>query len=137
VENWTRKNLEPSDSHLSALTFADKYDLDETLDQGVRVTTSDGNSQFSYEVIDAEALFNWLRHKHVQDLLSDDEIGRLLDYAGFLLKLVADEGIQPGGRLEFETEAGNTFRIPWNDVEEMERLLCRTGRSDDKTYVPR
>jgi hypothetical protein len=113
------------------------YDLDETLEQGIRVTTSQDSSQFSYEVTDEEALFDWLRDQHGQDLLADDEIGRLLDYMEFLLNMVVDEGIRPGGTLELETDSGEKYGIPWSKVEEMERILWRTGRIKHKTYVPR
>ncbi|MCS3632474.1 hypothetical protein GGP55_003092 [Salinibacter ruber] len=86
---------------------------------------------------DEEALFSWLRHKHGQDLLSDEELARLLDYMEFLLDVVVDEGVRRGGELELQTTSGEKYGIPWDSVEEMERILWRTGRIDDKAYVSR
>jgi hypothetical protein len=120
-------------------------------DEGARVTTSDENSPFTYREkprpsgrginrtlrTDNEALFDWLRHKHGQDLLSDDELARLLDYMEFLLDVVVDEGVRRGGTLELQTTSGEKYGIPWDRVEEMKRILWRTGRIDDKAYVPR
>jgi hypothetical protein len=113
------------------------YDLDETMDQGLRVTTSEGSSQFSYEVTDEQALFDRLRDEYGQDLLSDDEVGRMLDYMEFLLGVVVDEGIRRGGILDLETRSGETYRVPWEGIEEIEHLLWRSGRIEDETYVPR
>ncbi len=98
---------------------------------------SEGSSQFSYEVTDEDALFDWLRHKHGQDLLSDDELARLLDYMEFLLDVVVDEGVRRGGELELQPMSGEKYGIPWDRVKEMERILWLTGRIDDKAYVPR
>ncbi len=86
---------------------------------------------------DEEALFDLVRHKHGQDLFSDDELARLLDYMEFLLDVVLDNGGQPGGTLELQTESGERNGIPRDCVEEMKRILWRTGRIDDKAYVPR
>ncbi len=83
-------------------------------DEGVRVTTPDGNSPFTYREkprpsgrgtnrtlrTNNESLFDWLRHKHGQDLLSDDDLARLLDTMEFLLDVVVDEGVRRGGELE-------------------------------------
>ncbi len=33
--------------------------------------------------------------------------------------------------------SGEKYGIPWDSIEEMERILWRTGRIDDKAYVPR
>ncbi len=55
----------------------------------------------------------------------------------FLLDVVVDEGVRRGGTLELETKSGEKYGIPWDSVEEMERILWRTGRIDDKTYIPR
>jgi hypothetical protein len=111
--------------------------LDVTLKQGVRVTTSKGSAQFSYEVTDPEMLYDWLRDKYGQDLLDEEEVGRLLDYMEFLLNVVVDEGVRPGGTLELQTEGGKTYGIPWTSIEEMENILWRAGRIENETYVPR
>jgi hypothetical protein len=55
----------------------------------------------------------------------------------FLLDIVVDEGVRRGGELELQTTSGERNGIPRDRVEEMERILWRTGRIDDKTYVPR
>ncbi|CBH23642.1 hypothetical protein SRM_00721 [Salinibacter ruber M8] len=70
-------------------------------------------------------------------MLSDDEVGRFLDYMKFLLDVVVDEGVQRGGELELQTTSGEKYGIPWDRVEEMERILWRTGRIDNRAYVPR
>ncbi len=123
-------------------------------DEGVCAPTSDGSSQSPVKknpalpctdrrginrtpMTDAEALFDGLRRKHGRDLLSDDEIARLLDYMEFLLDVVVDDGVRRGSTLELHTKSGERHGLPWDDAEEMERILWRTGRIDDKTYVPR
>lgn len=73
---------------------------------------SEGSSQFSYEVSYKQAHFDGLRRKHGQDLLSDDEIARLLDYMEFLLDVVVDEGVRRGGELELQTTSGEKYGIP-------------------------
>ncbi|MCS3663469.1 hypothetical protein GGP65_001076 [Salinibacter ruber] len=116
--------------------------------EGARVTTSDENSPFTYRekprpsgrginrtlVTDEEPLFDWLRRKQEQDLLSDDELARLLDDMEFRLDVVVDEGVRRGGELELQATSGDKSGIPWDRVEEMERIRWRTGRIDDTTY---
>jgi hypothetical protein len=111
----------------------ESHALDATLEQGVRVTTSQGSSQFSYEVVDEEALYDWLRRQHGQDLLSDDEISQLLEYTRHLLVLMRQEDPQPGDMVDLNTKSGRTLRLEWEDVTEIERLLWRTGQIEQRT----
>ncbi|MCS4223583.1 hypothetical protein [Salinibacter ruber] len=41
----------------------------------------------------------------------------------FLLDVVVDEGVRRGGELELQTTSGENYGIPWDRVEEMERIL--------------
>lgn len=108
--------------------------MDATLEQGVRVTTSRGSSQFSYEVVDKDALYDWLRIQHGQDLLSDDEISQLLEYTRHLLVLMRQEDLQPGDTVDLNTRSGQTVRLEWEDVTEIERLLWRAGQIDHRRF---
>lgn len=112
----------------------ESHALDATLEQGVRVTTSRGSSQFSYEVVDENALYDWLRRQHGQDLLSDDEISQLLEYTRHLLVLMRQEDLQPGDRVDLSTKSGRSLRLEWEDVTEIERLLWRTGQIEHRTF---
>lgn len=115
----------------------EKYALDVVLDQGVRVTTSRGSTQFSYKVVAERVLYDWLRSKHGQDLLSKNEVHRLLEYVKPLLLLAKKEGTQPGDNLDLRTESGETLRLTWKHITEMERILWRSGQIEEKTLGSR
>lgn len=115
----------------------EKYALDVVLDQGVRVTTSRGSTQFSYEVVDGRVLYDWLRTKYDQDLLSGNEVNRLMEYVECLLLLAKKENARPEDNLDLRTESGEELRLKWEHIAEMERILWRGGWIEEKTLGSR
>lgn len=115
----------------------EKYALDVVLDQGVRVTTSRGSTQFSYEVVDGRVLYDWLRSKYGQDLLSENEVTQLMEYVKYLLLLAKKEGIRPEDNLDLRTESGKTLTLTWKHITKMERILWRGGWIEEKTLGSR
>jgi hypothetical protein len=112
----------------------ENHALEATLEQGVRVTISQESSQFSYRVLDEEALYDWLRKEHGQDLLSDNEISHLLEYARYLFVLMKQEGVRPGEKVNLKTASGQGLTFEWEGVTKIERLLWRSGQIENKTF---
>jgi len=71
-----------------------------------------------------EALCDWLRKEHGQDLLSENNASQLLTYARSLFALMKQEGVRPGEQEDLRTASGRALSFEWKrDMGSRERSL--------------
>lgn len=99
-----------------------EYGIEQELSQGVYVSKPEGQTRFTYDVVDAEALQSYLRAEHGSDLLTDQEIEELLNYAEFLWTAVL------GKKWKLKNARGKAPDPEQSYFDNLRRLLRKAGR---------
>lgn len=100
-----------------------EYGIEQELPQGVYVSKPEGQTRFTYDVVDAEALREYLQAEHGADLLTDQEIEELLGYAEFLWEAAVGEK-----KWKLKTARGNAPDPEQSYFDNLRRLLRKAGR---------
>lgn len=101
--------------------------------EGLRVGSPAGNERFSYEVARPDAFFKHLAETHGADLLTDQDIRRLLRYAEFLRDVIDGEA---GYRLELITYYDGEQPDRDEMLADLEELLRRAGWDPGEKEAP-
>jgi hypothetical protein len=117
---------------------ADKIDLKAvhlgpTERKGLRVESRGGNERFSYEVARPEAFFEHLAEEHGADLLTDQDVRRLLRYGKFLRDVIEGEA---GYQLRMDQFYDGERPDKDEMLEELEALLRKAGWDPEREEAP-
>ena len=101
--------------------------------EGLQVRSPAGNERFSYEVARPEAFFEHLAEEHGADLLTDQDVRRLLRYGRFLRDVIEGEA---GYRLRIDQFYDGERPDRDEMLGELEALLRKAGWDPEREEAP-